>query len=80
MASGLPVITTENAGSMVRDGVDGYLVPLRDPGAIADKILALHGDAALRRAMALSARARAEQFTWQHYRDRLGAVLAGLSG
>ena len=78
MASGLPVITTENAGSMVRDGVDGYLVPLRDPDAIAQKILTLHRDPELRRTLARNARARAEQFTWQHYRERLGAVLAGL--
>jgi glycosyltransferase involved in cell wall biosynthesis len=62
----------------VRDGVDGYLVPLRDPAAIADKILALHRDAETRRTMARNARARAEQFTWQHYRERLGAVLTGL--
>ena len=27
LASGLPVITTPNAGSIVRDGVEGFLVP-----------------------------------------------------
>ncbi len=78
MASGLPVITTANAGSMVRDGVDGYLVPLRDPAAIAERVLELHLDADKRRAMAASARRRAEAFTWEHYRERLGAVLDGL--
>ena len=79
MASGLPVITTENAGSMVRDGVDGYLVPLRDPDAIARRILELRDDPARRRAMAANARQRAEQFTWGHYRERLGAVLDALT-
>jgi glycosyltransferase involved in cell wall biosynthesis len=78
MASGLPVITTENAGSMVRDGVDGYLVPLRDSAAIAQRIAELHGDPARRRALGASARRRAEQFTWGHYRERLGAVLDAL--
>jgi glycosyltransferase involved in cell wall biosynthesis len=75
MASGLPVITTENAGSMVRDGVDGFLVPLRDPDAIERRILELHNDPERRRAMAESARRRAEGFTWAHYRERLGGVL-----
>jgi glycosyltransferase involved in cell wall biosynthesis len=78
MASGLPVITTENAGSMVRDGLDGFLVPLRDPAAIADKILALHRDTTLRREMARNARTRAEQFTWAHYRENLGTLLSNL--
>jgi starch synthase len=78
MASGLPVITTENAGSMVRDGIDGYLVPLRDPGAIAQRIAELHADPARRHAMAANARQRAEQFTWRHYRERLGGVLDAL--
>ena len=32
---GLPVITTHNAGSIVRDTVDGWLVPYRDSEAIA---------------------------------------------
>jgi glycosyltransferase involved in cell wall biosynthesis len=75
MASGLPVITTENAGSMVRDGIDGYLVKLRDPAAIAERILELHRDPERRHAMAANARQRAEQFTWSHYRERLGGVL-----
>ena len=35
LMSGVPVITTPNAGSIVRDGVDGFIVPIRDPGAIA---------------------------------------------
>ncbi|HUA51416.1 MAG TPA: glycosyltransferase family 4 protein [Candidatus Sulfotelmatobacter sp.] len=75
MASGLPVITTENAGSMVRDGIDGYLVPLRDPAAIERRIVELQRDPERRRAMAASARRRAEDFTWMHYRARVGVVL-----
>jgi len=78
MASGLPVITTENAGSMMRDGIDGYLVPLRDPDAIAQRIVELYRDPARRRALAMNARQRAEQFTWGHYRERLGSVLDAL--
>ena len=38
MACGVPVITTPNCGSVVRDGVDGFIVPIRDAAAIADKV------------------------------------------
>ena len=40
-AAGLPVITTPNAGSPIRHGVDGLIVPIRDPQAIADAIVEL---------------------------------------
>ena len=36
--SGVPVITTPNAGSIVRNGVDGFIVPIRSPDALADAI------------------------------------------
>lgn len=35
IASGLPVITTPNAGSIVRDGLDGFIVPIRDANGLA---------------------------------------------
>lgn len=35
LAAGLPVVTTPNAGSIVRDGIDGFLVPPRDVDALA---------------------------------------------
>ena len=39
-----PVITTLNAGSVVRDGMDGFIVPIRDCEAMAEKIELLAGD------------------------------------
>lgn len=38
MAMGLPVITTPNSGSIVQDGVNGFLFPARDPDAIVAAI------------------------------------------
>jgi len=34
----VPVIATPNTGSMVRHGVDGHIVPIRNPKAIAQSI------------------------------------------
>lgn len=62
MACGLPVVTT-NAGGMaeaVRDGIDGFVVPVRDIAAMADRIARLLADPALREQMGRSARARVE--------------------
>ena len=67
LASGLPVITTANAGSVVRDGEEGYIVPIRDVEALMDRILRLYRDRELRAEMGRKARARAECHTWEHY-------------
>lgn len=77
LASGLPVITTPNSGSVVRDGVDGFIVPIRDIEALKEKILLLYQNKDLRDRMSLQARKRAESFTWQAYRQRLGALVQG---
>lgn len=80
MAAGLPVITTHNAGSVVRDGMDGFIVPIRDADAIAAGIERLRSDPEKRAAMAQSARARAEQFTWARYGDELDRLLRAFAG
>ena len=75
MACGVPVITTKEAGSPVRDGVEGFVVPARDVDALADRIRMLHGDPTLRRDMGAAARARIEaQFTWDRYWDSFMAL------
>ncbi len=69
MASGIPVIVTPNAGAdAVRDGIDGFVVPLRSPEAIAARLDELQHDPALRERMGAAARARSEEFTWEAFR------------
>ena len=71
MAAGLPVITTPNAGSVIRDGKDGYIVPIRDPEAIREKILHLFQNPDTAKAMGGSARMRVGDFSWEIYEERL---------
>jgi glycosyltransferase involved in cell wall biosynthesis len=78
LASGLPVITTFNSGSVVRDGIDGYLVPVRDTEAIKEKLFILYSRPELRRDMSRNARKRAEEFTWDAYQRRMGAFLGSV--
>lgn len=75
LAAGLPVITTPNAGSVVRDGVDGFIVPIREPQAIADRIALLQADRALLARMSAAAVERAQGYTWDQYGQRLLAAV-----
>lgn len=69
MASGLPVITTPNGpGDIVRDGVDGFLIPPRDAEAIVERLERLRSNPKLRAEMSHNARQRALEFTWARYR------------
>jgi glycosyltransferase involved in cell wall biosynthesis len=67
LACGLPSVVTPNAGSVVRDGVEGFLVPAGDAEALAGRMERLGSDPALRAHMAAGARARAEEFGWPRY-------------
>lgn len=71
MACGVPVITTPHCGSVVREGIDGFIVPIRDAVALADRIQQVLEDRPLRMRMAEAARQRARDFTWARYGERL---------
>lgn len=71
MACGVPVVTTPHCGSVVRDGIDGFIVPIRDATALADRLEQLLTDRPLRDRMGAAARDRAREFTWARYGDRL---------
>ena len=45
---GLPIITTYNTGSIVRDNIDGFIVPIRDSQAIANKLMHLYHNPSMR--------------------------------
>ena len=75
LAHGLPVITTPNSGSVVRDGLEGFIVPIRDADAIADRLVRLTRSDGLLDAMSRNARARAMEFTVEKYGERLVKAL-----
>jgi glycosyltransferase involved in cell wall biosynthesis len=78
MACGVPVITTTHGpGDIVRDGVDGFFVPIRDPEAIAQRLEQLYLDPGLRLQLGQNARAQALRHTWAHYADRAADLMQG---
>jgi glycosyltransferase involved in cell wall biosynthesis/ribosomal protein S18 acetylase RimI-like enzyme len=62
-ATGLPLVLTDIRGcrEVARDGIEGFLVPVRDPVRLAGSISELLADEALRTRMGIAARARAEE-------------------
>ena len=78
MARGRAAVATTAAGGspeIIRDGVDGLLVPPDDPEALARSLDRLLGDPALRRRLGAAARRRAAaDFSLAAMLDRVEAV------
>jgi glycosyltransferase involved in cell wall biosynthesis len=77
MAQGVPVITTSHTGGphVIDDGVDGFIVPIRDPNAIAAKLALLADDPSRLGTMAEAARRKAAAHSWHHYEDCLAELI-----
>ena len=76
LACGLPVITTPDAGSVARDGVEGAIVAARDVEALAFAMIRLGTNPDLRATMSAAARVRAESYDWDRYHTALLDVVA----
>ncbi len=75
LASGLPVITTPNAGSVVRNEIDGFVVPVRNIEILKDKIRMLYENNSLRRDMSKNAKEGIKEYSWEKYYQRIGDLL-----
>ena len=69
-AAGTPVVASDIAGyrDVVRDGVDGVLVPRGDAQALAEALRDLWEEPVRRAAMARAAALGAERFAWPQRR------------
>jgi glycosyltransferase involved in cell wall biosynthesis len=70
--SGTALIMTSRGGAseFVRDGVDGLLVDPLDAEALADAMVTLASDEAVRDALAARGHARLHEFTWHRVAER----------
>ena len=75
MASGLPVVTSPNSGTVARDGVEGFLAAYDDAATLSERILRLAQDEGLRQRMGQAARRRAEEFNLDWYSREIGRLL-----
>jgi glycosyltransferase involved in cell wall biosynthesis len=81
MACGLPLIVTKNAGGddLIVDGETGFLVPVRSPEAIADKINWFAENRARLPGMAIAAQGRASELTWRGYGEMIVSAIRNLT-
>jgi glycosyltransferase involved in cell wall biosynthesis len=75
LACGLPVIATPNTGSIVEDGVSGFIVPIRNVDAIVQRLELLHDQPELLQAMSQAASQRSTFGSLEQYQQRLLQVV-----
>jgi glycosyltransferase involved in cell wall biosynthesis len=79
MACGCAVVSTEfGVEDYARDGHNALIVPARDPRAMADAVVSLARDPALRGRLIAQARRDVQAFTWERSLDRMEALLSGI--
>ncbi len=82
LACGCPVIATTNTGAedLFSDGVEGFIVPIRDVAALTDRMQRLADDPGLQRNMSEAALDRVRHIGgWSDYGDRWEKLLYKLT-
>jgi glycosyltransferase involved in cell wall biosynthesis len=81
MACGCPVIGTTNTGAqdIVTDRVEGYIVPIRSPDALTDRLQTLADNPDVRNKMSNAALVKVQTLGgWSVYGDEMKALFEGL--
>jgi glycosyltransferase involved in cell wall biosynthesis len=81
MACGTPVIVSENTGAKdaVRNGVDGFIVPIMDKNAVQEKIVYFYENRDMLEEMGRNARTQAEKYSWERYRSNIREAVQRIS-
>lgn len=83
MACGCPVLATTATGAedLYTDGVEGFIVPIRDAQVLTDRMQQLADDPELRARMGAASLERVKSLGgWQHYGDLWQTLLQSLTG
>jgi alpha-maltose-1-phosphate synthase len=78
MACGCPVVCSTNTGGedLFTDGVEGFIIPIRDPAALTARLQRLADDPNLQRSMRAAALQRVRSIGgWKEYGDRWELLL-----
>jgi len=74
MSFALPVVATPCCGSVVSDGLDGFILPQRDADALAKTFQRYLGEPELLPGQCNAALAKVKQFTMDHLAANLRAL------
>ena len=77
LSCGLPIIVTPNAGGadLIEEGVTGFLVPIRSPEIIAEKIGWIADNRSELGSMQRAAMRKAAEYSWESYGEKLLGAL-----
>jgi glycosyltransferase involved in cell wall biosynthesis len=77
LSQGLPVIASPNtaAPELIRDGVEGFIVPIRDSAAVAQRLTELTTNQELLSGMRQACLRRAAELSWASYQHELLSVV-----
>jgi glycosyltransferase involved in cell wall biosynthesis len=77
LAAGLPVIATPNTGAadIIQNGREGFIVPIRDIEALAEKLEWAYENPSALAEMKVAARRLAEEFSWSRFRAEFMKVV-----
>ena len=73
LSCGLPIIVTKNAGAeeLIDEGITGYLIPIRCPEKIAEKVLSFLNNKQSRMDIAHECIKKAQSYTWSGYAQKI---------
>jgi len=77
-ACGLPSVVTPNTGTWIQDGVDGFLVPIRDSSALVEAFVKFIENPQLVEDMSRNALKNAMNYSYEAYRQRLEYIIISL--
>ena len=74
---GCPIVSSDNQGirDIITDGVEGFIVDVGDPQALADRVSQILSDPLLQTRMSIAALRRADAFSWERSTDMLESIL-----
>lgn len=83
LACGCPVLATTHTGAedLFHDGIEGFIVPIRDPASLQERMERIAASPALQRELSAAALRRVRHLGgWHQYGDRWEQLLKDLTG
>lgn len=74
LSMGCPVVITRECGVDIEDGKQGFIIPIKNSQAIAEKIELIFNDTELRKSMQINALEFSQEFNESKWTNRLKAL------
>lgn len=75
MAMGLPVITTKESGSPVKNNKSGFIIPAKNSSALKEKMLYFYNNKNEIKKMGKNARKTVQNYTWNNFSDNFYKII-----